>query len=219
MRNLYNAYRKQIIMSIGLFIIITISCLLLYKPFMAILFNMQSFRKYLQGYGIFGFVIMCLIMALQVVFVFLPGEIVEIVSGYIYGTWGGMLVCAIGTIVGTCIVFMLVRFIKNKMFIQKDETKVKFFVNHKNLEFVIFLVFFIPGTPKDALTYIAPYTKISLWKFLLLTSIARIPSVVTSTIGGNALGIEDYTLSIMVFIIAGIISLIGIVVYNRYIVK
>lgn len=219
MKNLYKAYKKQIIMSAVLFVIIALICLMLYEPFMDILSNMQSFRKYLQGYGIFGFGIMCLIMALQVVFVFLPGEIVEIASGYIYGTWGGMLACAIGTIIGTVIVFVLVRFIKNKIFVQKDDAKVNFLVNHKNLEFVIFLIFFIPGTPKDALTYIAPYTKISLWKFLLLTSIARIPSVITSTISGNALGVENYTLSIVVFLVTGIISLMGIVVYNKYIIK
>ncbi len=55
--------------------------------------------------------------------------------------------------------------------------------------------------------------------FLLITTIARIPSIITSTIGGDAIGVENYMFSIIVFIITGIISLIGIVFYKKIIHK
>ena len=56
-------------------------------------------------------------------------------------------------------------------------------------------------------------------KFLLITMFARIPSIITSTIGGNAIGEKNYLFSIIVFIVTGIISLIGIFIYQKYIVK
>lgn len=69
--------------------------------------------------------------------------------------------------------------------------KLLFLKKEKNLELIIFIIFFIPGTPKDLLTYIAPFTRIKLKTFLLLTTFARIPSVITSTIGGNALSNQN----------------------------
>ena len=78
-----------------------------------------------------------------------------------------------------------------------------------------FLIFFIPGTPKDALTYFIPLTDMKLSTFLFITTIARIPSIITSTIGGHAIGVENYIFSILVFVVTGIISLVGLYVYKK----
>ena len=51
--------------------------------------------------------------------------------------------------------------------------------------------------------------------FLFITTIARIPSIITSTIGGHAIGVENYIFSILVFVITGIISLVGLYVYKK----
>ncbi len=73
----------------------------------------------------------------------------------------------------------------------------------------------IPGTPKDLLTYVAGLTKIRLLPWVVLTSIARIPSVVTSTISGNALGLERYGLAIIVFAATALVSGAGMLLYHR----
>ena len=80
---------------------------------------------------------------------------------------------------------------------------------------LLFIVFFIPGTPKDILTYFIPLTDMKLSAFLFITTIARIPSIITSTIGGHAIGVENYVFSIIVFVITGIISLGGILFYKK----
>ena len=61
------------------------------------------------------------------------------------------------------------------------------------------ILFFIPGTPKDALTYIAPLAPMGTLKYLLITTLARIPSVVTSTVLGDRVAEGDYTAAIIVF--------------------
>lgn len=76
----------------------------------------------------------------------------------------------------------------------------------------------IPGTPKDILTYFIGLTPMKLSVWLLITATARIPSVITSTIGGDALGMENYKFAIIVFIITAVISIAGILIY-RYIQK
>ena len=55
--------------------------------------------------------------------------------------------------------------------------------------------------------------KLSTW--LLIASLARLPSIVTSTIGGNALGLQDYTFAIVVFLATILISVAGILIYRR----
>ena len=95
--------------------------------------------------------------------------------------------------------------------------EIYFLKSKKNIELIIFIIFFIPGTPKDILTYFAPFTRIKLSTFLLITTVARIPSIITSTIGGNALSNQNYHFTITVFIITGIISILGLFAYKSYI--
>ena len=80
------------------------------------------------------------------------------------------------------------------------------------------LLFLIPGTPKDLLTYCAGLTKIRLPAWMLITSVARFPSVITSTLGGSALGMADYTFAAVVFGITLLLSLGGVLLY-RYITR
>ena len=73
----------------------------------------------------------------------------------------------------------------------------------------------IPGTPKDLLTYAAGLTPLQLKEWLVLTCLARIPSVVTSTIGGHALGGAEYLTAIIVFAVTAAVSLLGLYVFNK----
>ena len=162
-------------------------------------------------------------MTIQVIFVFLPGEIIEVAAGFCYGTIPGLIICLTGSIIGSIFIYWFIEkfglnFVK-KFFDLKKFHEVTFLKKEKNLELIIFIIFFIPGTPKDLLTYIAPFTRIKLKTFLLLTTFARIPSVITSTIGGNALSNQNYRFTILVFVITGLISLIGLICYNFYIKK
>ena len=87
------------------------------------------------------------------------------------------------------------------------------------MEIILFIVFFIPGTPKDLLTYFAPLTPIPLWRFVVLTTIARIPSIVSSTIAGSAVLSSEYSLVILIYAITGLLAIGGIVLYNHYIAR
>ncbi len=60
-------------------------------------------------------------------------------------------------------------------------------------------MFLFPGTPKDLLTYCAGLTHMQLGRWLALSVVGRIPSVITSTIGGDALGAGSYGFAALVF--------------------
>jgi len=86
--------------------------------------------------------------------------------------------------------------------------------NEKALNATAFLLFFIPGTPKDLLTYAAGLTKIKVLPWVLLTSVARLPSIITSTVSGSALGTQQYVLAAVVFGLTALLSGAGFLVYR-----
>ncbi len=223
MLNIYRKYRKTFLSIAIQIVTIGLACAILYQPMMAFLADPVSLKSQLQSYGFWGIVVMILIIAGQVVFAFLPGEIVEVLAGFIYGDIIGMVVCLLGMSLGTIVIFGMVKLFGNsilyKMIDKEELHKVRFLQDSKRLDMLLFMIFFIPGTPKDLITYFAPLLEIKLGKFLLITMFARIPSIITSTIGGNAIGEKNYLFSIVVFIVTVIISLIGIFIYQKYIVK
>lgn len=215
--------KRELAFLLGFLVIMGFICLIFYKPIMHILSHPQQLRNQLQSLGILGQLSFIFIMVLQVIFVFLPGEIIEVMAGFLYGPIYGMIACLIGSAIGSTIIFKCVQkfgipFLK-KFFDLKYLEELQFLQNKDNYYILLFIIFFVPGTPKDLLTYFVPLTHVNFSKFLLLTTIARIPSIITSTIGGNALGTEKYLFSIFVFTLTALISIVGILIYKKLIHK
>ena len=106
------------------------------------------------------------------------------------------------------------------MFMPREKIhQLRFINNEKKLKRVVFLLFFIPGTPKDILTYFVGLTNMTLSEFLSITLIARIPSVLSSTISGQMLGDENFLTAGIVYAITGVLSVLGYLLYNRIVQK
>lgn len=179
-----------------------------------------QFQAMIEGFGAWGVVIMLFIQIAQIIVALIPGEVVEFVAGTLYGCLGGWLFCTIGILIGQTIIFLLVRFL-GKDFVEQvaGSEKLKkftFLQDEKKLKRLIFILFFIPGTPKDLLTYIVPLTRISLREFLILTLIARIPSVISSTYAGAVFADRKFEILVLVYLIVGALSLLGVLIYNKW---
>ena len=200
---------------IGLFAWLTIA---IGKPLVSLAATPEKFRDWIDAQGLWGRVIFIGIQILQVVIALIPGEVIEIGGGYAFGAIEGTLLCMAGVAIGSALIFLLTRLFGTKLvevFISREKiSQMKFIKDEKKLNFLIFLLFFIPGTPKDLLTYFVGLTPVKLHSFLILSSIARIPSIVSSTFGGHALGEQNYTLAIVVFVVTGAVSLAGMLLYN-----
>ena len=188
-------------------------------PIIKTLGDPASFRIWVDAHGAWGRVMFIGIMILQVIIAFIPGEPLELAAGYAFGAVWGAVLSWVGLVIGTTIVFLFVRKIGIKavevFFPREKINSMKYLKDEKALNAAAFMLFFIPGTPKDLLTYVAGLTKIRLLPWVLLTSIARIPSIVSSTISGNALGVEKYGFAILVFSVTAVISGIGMLLYQR----
>lgn len=181
----------------------------------------EAFKVWVDGLGFGGWLVTLGIQLLQIFVALIPGEPVELMLGYVWGPWLGTLTCLIGIFIGTATIFLLVRKFGMKFvsrFVDPEELKRYKFLRDKNkVDFTVFILFFIPGTPKDALTYIAPIAPIGAVKYLLIATFARIPSIITSTILGDSIADGKWVLALVVFAITAVISVLGIILGNRYI--
>ncbi len=182
-----------------------------------------NFKTLIESYGNFGIFVALFIHILQVIISPLPGEMVEVGLGLCFGWLGGTIICLIGSTVGTFIILLFVKKLGIKfveLFVSVDKiNRLKIFNNDKNLERLVFIIYLIPGTPKDMLAFFFGLTKISIPRFLIIQFIARIPSVITSTIGGDFLVEGKYAEAVLLFAITGLISLVGLLIYNAVINK
>lgn len=133
--------------------------------------------------------IMMFFCVIHVVIAFIPGELIEQVAGLLFGAWGGLLFCLIGSTLGSCIVILLGnRYGKPLIYAIIPKKKIEensVLAGSRSRDFLVFLFFLIPGTPRDILTYMISLTDMSLTRYLFLTTAARIPSIITSTISGS----------------------------------
>ncbi len=180
-------------------IIISLAVLILvvweFYPLMKTLITQEGrgqFKQRISEMGFKGLVILYLIEAVQMIFVVLPGEPIEILYGMCYGSIGGAVLLTLAVFINTVIVYELVEKFGRKVlvfFFSEEKIKKvensKLFKNKSKIEYIMVLLFFLPGTPKDLLLYIGPLLPIEKKKFIIISTFVRFPSVITSTIAGS----------------------------------
>jgi len=152
------------------------------------------------------------IQIIQVVIAFIPGEISGFIGGYLYGPVCGTLYSTIGLTLGSWIAFMLARFFGEPLIarVVKKEVfdKFNYFMEHKGLV-VSFLLFLIPGFPKDYLCYIMGASRIPLTTFLVISTIGRFFGTTMLSISGNIAYREQYVLLAIVAVVALVVSVLA----------
>ena len=215
-----NRRMKRTIAAIIVFAVFLVAaCFLVGRPLLKFIDDPQKFRDWVDTHGIWGRIAFVGMMALQVIIAFIPGEPLEIAAGYAFGVWEGTGLCILGTLAGGLLVFLFVRTYGRRaaevFFTPEQIDSVRFLRAGRELNFLVFLLFFIPGTPKDVMTYCVGLTKMPLGTWLLISSTARIPSIITSTIGGDALGLQNYQFALIAFGVAAVLALVGVLIYRK----
>lgn len=194
-------------------------CWFVGRPLLRFVSEPEQFRTWVNGHGVFGRIAFIGMMALQIVIAFIPGEPLEIGAGYAFGMWEGTALCLIGAVIGSVLVFGFVRTCGVRaveVFFPREKIEsLRFLRDERRRNLLVFLIFLIPGTPKDILSYCVGLTGMRLRTWLLISGTARIPSVVTSTIGGDALGMGNHGFALLVFGITLLISAAGLLIYRR----
>lgn len=208
------------------FIIVLIGLTVLCVPLVNRLTSEEG-RAQLEAFfadnALWGVVVFLILQVLQVVVALIPGGIIQIIAGVAFGGVWGTVFSLVGVIIGTYIVFVIVRKLGAPIveaFIDKKGIKQFSFLNdNKKLELAVFILFLIPGIPKDTLTYIAPLTKIKMPNFILLSTVARVPALVMSCVFGSSLGNGNIVTAIVMFSVIAVLGVFGILYRDKIISK
>ena len=188
-------------------------------PLVRFLKEPERFRAWVEERGFWGKVAFIGMVVMKVVVAVIPGEPFELAAGYAFGVWEGLLLCMIGITIGSMIVFSLVKkfgvSIIRVFFSQERIDGMKLLHTSKKGNIILSIVYIIPGTPKDFLNYCAGLTTIKLPTWLFVCSIGRIPSIITSTISGDAFVQKRYFFGILIYVVTFLVGLIGVLVYNK----
>lgn len=182
-----------------------------------------EFKEKIQNTGFYGMLSLFGLQVAQIFLIIIPGEPIEILAGMCYGGFWGTVFILVSSFITSTVIFLLVRrFGKKFVYSFYDKKKVKkiidskLFQDPKKSEKILFILFFIPGTPKDLLVYISGLLPISTGKFILISTFARIPSVITSTLAGANLMNGDWKTSAMIYFGITVIAIIIIFIMNKF---
>ncbi len=183
------------------------------------------FREKIVQEGAKGFFVLFGLECAQIFLVILPGEPLEILAGMCYGSVGGTIFLTVSILIITTCIFYLVKIFGKKLvyeFFSKEKVdkieKSKFFNNPKRVELIMFILFFIPGTPKDLLVYVAGLLPIKPLRFILISTFARFPSIISSTLAGSNI-MQGKWVNIAIIYFITFLLIIGIFILIQFLDK
>ena len=214
------ALRRRVL--IGLVAAAAVTALLCweYLPgLLAWLADARAVRAFVADHAFASRLTMLGINIVQVLLAFLPGEPVELASGYAFGFWEGTALCLVASGLATSAIYWATRrwgwklvglFFDRSLFDRFSWLK-----SAKRLELIMLIVFLIPGTPKDFLTYFAGLTNMRFLPVVLIATFGRIPSIVTSTITASAVGSGNWLLVACTLVASALLLAVGGLMYRR----
>ena len=190
-------------------------------PMIGKLFDEQEreiFKEEIQSTGIKGVLMLLGLQGVQILLPIIPGEPIEILAGMCFGPVGGLIFLMLSSCLITALIFFTVRKLgKSFVYGVCSEEKIKklenskLFKNSKEIEYIMLILFLIPGTPKDLLVYIAGLLPLKPLRFILISTFARIPSMISSTMAGASIVEGNLKLGIILYAITFLI--VGIVIF------
>ncbi|MCR4990423.1 MAG: VTT domain-containing protein [Lachnospiraceae bacterium] len=207
---------KKIIRILSALMFIAVIGILLFTTYNVVT-DKEAFKSWVDTHAVQGRVLYVLMVTVQIMVAVIPGGPIEVAGGYAFGAVGGIVLFIIGATIGSVLVFLLVRrFGRHIVEIYFSEHRVKKldFLNEENKrDPLFFLLFLLPGAPKDLLCYVAGLTRMRFPVFLFICSFGRLPAVVGSAVSGYALGRENFAMAIIAFSITAALSIAGFFIY------
>ena len=162
-------------------------------------------KRTLREWGMLAPVVFILLQALQVIISPIPGEATGILGGYLFGQWLGLLYSTIGLTVGSVVAFWIGRwlgahYVKN-LVSAETWNRLGFIVEAEGAV-LCFIIYLIPGLPKDIGCYLFGISPMPLWVFALVSGLGRIPGTWVLSAQGAHTAAGDYLQAILVSAVA-----------------
>lgn len=213
-----NKKRFKMIMAISKFILLLIVLIGVplyifynHKDLLQTFDSLESVTNFLMDYKSASAFVYIGIQIIQITIFIIPGQAIQLAGGYLFSFLLGIALTFIGILLGTIITFYIARILgKDAVHLMVGEEKTKHYIeklNSKRALLIIFIIYLIPGIPKDAVTYVAGVSDIDVRPFVIISMLGRLPAM----IGGVMIGSMLYSGSYLGVIILSITSIIAFI--------
>lgn len=208
----------QLAMAVGAIIFLVILGYFIGRPLVQFVSEPEQFRLWVESKGFIGILAFMGMVILQVFLAIIPGGPFEVGAGYAFGIVKGTMICDLATTLASLLVFLFVRRFGMKfveLFISREQIdSVHILKSSRKSESIVFLLFLIPGTPKDVLSYLVGLTDMKVSHWIFICAVGRFPAIFLSALSGSALGSARYELAVAVFAALIVLYVIGLFVYR-----
>lgn len=172
----------------------------------------------MRGDGLWSPLVCIGVQFLQVVIFVIPGEITQIAAGYVFGAWLGFVYSLVGIALGSMFDFWFARLVGRpvveRIMGRERLQRIDELLRSRKGRSALFVLFLIPGMPKDAMSYGAGLTQLGMGEFVVISGLARTPALLFSTLMGSQLYERDYSAMIITAVI-GVVVAAGFYWYQR----
>ncbi len=218
--DMYNYYwtmkLKKILGIAGIFLFVVVICvvsIIFVKNFGSIMENPKNLRDAIGSYGFISFLIYVLLYVFQILFAPIPGQVLNIASGMLFGIVQGFFVSWFSVIIGGFLAMLFARWFGKKIlhwFLEEKALRFENEITQRGLPLILFLAIF-PSPIGDGLFYLAGLTNIPLRILTLLIAVCRIPGILIYVIAGDRImsaGVKGWIIGSLGFVVALVLYLV-----------
>jgi uncharacterized membrane protein YdjX (TVP38/TMEM64 family) len=153
----------------------------------------NELKNWFDGFGESAFWMFLALQFLQVVVAPIPGQLIGIAGGFVFGFWKGLCLNVAGNMLGSFAAMLMTRFLGEKVmrpFVPASlQERFDGAISRGGLE-NFFMLFLLPGTPKDSICFMAGLTRFNLWALLGVNTLGRLPGLAVLTFTGAGLNYD-----------------------------
>jgi uncharacterized membrane protein YdjX (TVP38/TMEM64 family) len=173
----------------------------------------ERVNRFVSSFGGYAPLVFIGLQTLQVLFAPIPGEFTGFVGGYLFGIYPGLIYSTVGLSLGSLFAFLIARAL-GRPFVRRfmgREFMGKFeYILERHGAFFLFILFLIPGIPKDSICYLLGLSPMHVVTFLVISCVGRIPGTLLLTMQGNSVRSEHYR---AFFVVLGLILLLIVLAF------
>ena len=181
-----------------------------YRFLVRLYVDKKFLKQTLRQLGILAPIVFILLQALQVIISPIPGEATGFLGGYLFGEWLGLIYSTIGLTLGSVVAFWIGRWLGEhyvRNLVSKETWARLGFIVEAEGAILCFIIFVIPGLPKDMMCYLFGISPMPLWVFALVSGIGRIPGTWVLSTQGAHVESGDYRYTILITAICAAVAL------------
>ena len=171
--------------------------------------TMEGVNAYLEANKTMGMFVYLGLQIIQIVISIIPGQFIQVAGGFAFGFWISYLLSIAGIFLGSSIAFGLARTLgRGGVHLIFGEERMSRFISQLNSRkafAIVFMVFLVPGLPKDLFTYAAGVSDFKYKPFMILALVARTPSLMVSLLAGAMINNESYIGVVVLVILTGLV--------------